>query len=687
MSCFLFFLHRICHKLISERCTILGRLFLLLFCFIFATCKKVEDVPVSYVKISKAVLQLVTGETTTLSAIIEPSNATNKLISWHSSNTGVVSVCCDGEITATGEGTAVIIVSSEDGGKIATCTITVSDNSEKTNLITGISLNVYELFLHPTDIVQLVATIDKSNTFFEWSSNKPDVAKVSHDGIVTAISEGMTAITVKSECGSKSTVCVVTVSIPDVAYTNVSSVTLCNSDLFLSPGSNATLSAAIEPSNASDRVIFWFSSDPAVATVSNNGEVIAISEGTATIVVTSKCGGKSAACIVTVSLFIDGYVSVYSVSLSNMELSLAPGDNITLTATIEPPEASDNTIFWSSNNPAIATVSDVGLITAVSEGTTAIIATSRCGSKSAACVVNVIPVTSVSIIPSEITLFSGDNTMLLAIVEPSNASEKTVYWSSNNPAVAIVDVDGIVTAISEGKADIVATSKCGEISAICAVTVSLPAEPLTITIEFVVNIAGFLYLGISSLSQYTVNWGNGDIQSYEEGERNHYYTSYSNFISEMITVTVTGNLVSFGVANNNDVRSINITQNSTLSELRISRNPIENIDVSGCLGLKLLEVSVCDLKSLDLSKNLLLRTLLCEHNSLNNLCLKNNTQLELVRVNSNDFDSSALNKLFYSLHENPHPYYYFTKNILVSNNPGSSACDPSIATKKGWIVH
>ncbi|MDR2041112.1 MAG: Ig-like domain-containing protein, partial [Tannerella sp.] len=145
-----------------------------------------------------------------------------------------------------------------------------------------------------------------------------------------------------------------------------------------------------------------------------------------------------------------------------------------LTATVLPDNATDKTVPWSSSHPDVATVSETGLVTAVSEGTATITATTQNGERTASCEVTVtvptIPVASVTLDITEATLEVGVTQQLTATVFPENATDKTVSWSSSHPDVATVSETGLVTAVSEGTATITATS--GEQSDICEVTVT-----------------------------------------------------------------------------------------------------------------------------------------------------------------------------------------------------------------------
>ena len=198
------------------------------------------------------------------------------------------------------------------------------------------------------------------------------------------------------------------------------------------------------------------------------------SEGEA--VITAVCGEVSADCEVVVAKHV---IPVTAVKLSASSLALTEGDVARLTATVEPADATDKTVVWSSDSPEIAEVDQEGNVTAKSEGEAVITAVS--GDVSGTCTVvvskRIIPVTSVAVIPEYVELTEGDSKALMVRIQPSDATDKTVVWSSDAPEIVEVSDGGRITAISEGTAVITATS--GDVSGTCTVVVSKPYIPVS----------------------------------------------------------------------------------------------------------------------------------------------------------------------------------------------------------------
>jgi hypothetical protein len=157
----------------------------------------------------------------------------------------------------------------------------------------------------------------------------------------------------------------------------------------LAVGGSGTLTATVQPSNATNKAVSWTSSNTAVARINGGGSSVAVDAvdaGQATITVTTSDGGKTATCTITV---VTAVVPVTGVTLDKSSLTLAKvGDSETLVATVQPDNATNKNVTWSSSNPNVASVSN-GLVTALAPGTAAITVTTQDGGKTATCSVTV----------------------------------------------------------------------------------------------------------------------------------------------------------------------------------------------------------------------------------------------------------------------------------------------------------
>ena len=167
---------------------------------------------------------------------------------------------------------------------------------------------------------------------------------------------------------------------------SVTSVTLNSTFMELTEGDSQTLIATISPSNADNQKVIWTSSNSSVASV-KEGRVTAIKEGVATITAKSDDGNKTATCQITVKAKV---YPVESISLDKTSAEMTEGDELTLTATVKPDNATNKNVVWSSTDIAVVTVSN-GKIKAINAGCAVIRAASENGGFIAECNIKVLP--------------------------------------------------------------------------------------------------------------------------------------------------------------------------------------------------------------------------------------------------------------------------------------------------------
>ena len=359
------------------------------------------DVPATGVTLSETVLSLTEGESATLTATVEPENATDKAIVWTSSDNAVATVK-NGVVTAVKAGTATITAAC--GSAKAECTVTVtaapaSPLSVKVGTaaypvkpVDGQAGKYHAAVPYGNDVT---VTIDAdASAFFMITDAKGNYTDF-YSNPFTATAAQLDKLLISKDIPftpANSASKVAYLSIMDaMAGTTyelyieltrkavpATGVTLSETALSLHPTEKATLTAAVAPENTTDTLV-WTSSNDAVATV-KDGVVTAKSEGTATI--TAACGSAKAECVVTVL----PPIPATGVTLDKAALKLYEGDAAKLTATVEPENTTDKTIVWTSSDNAVATVKD-GAVTAVKAGTATI--TAACGEAKATCAVTV----------------------------------------------------------------------------------------------------------------------------------------------------------------------------------------------------------------------------------------------------------------------------------------------------------
>ena len=175
------------------------------------TAVKAKTVGVTEVTLDKTELTLTEGETGTLTATVKPDNADNKKVTWSSDKTEVATVDGAGKVTAVKAGEAVVTVTTEDGGKTATCKVTVK---AKAVPVTGVEVNPWAVTLSVRGTSKLSYTIrpaDATNQNVKWESESPSVATVDSEGNVQGVAAGTAKICVTTEDGGFKSYCTVTV--------------------------------------------------------------------------------------------------------------------------------------------------------------------------------------------------------------------------------------------------------------------------------------------------------------------------------------------------------------------------------------------------------------------------------------------------------------------------------------------
>ena len=461
----------------------------------------------------------------TLEALVFPQNASDKTVSYSSSDETVATVDGNGVVTAVSRGTATITAKTTDGGYTDTCDITVEQR------VTGVSVSQTNSTLvlgdsdTSNDSVSLTATVSPSNANNQditWKSSDPSVATVDESGVVTAQKAGTTIITTTTTDGGFYDTCSVKVeqrASGVMVSPDLHTLVLGDAD---TENDTVTLTAAVSPDDATDKTVSYSSSDETVATVNENGVVTAVSRGTATITAKTTDGGYTDACDITVKQSVTGVSVSSKTSLLILGDSDTTNDSVSLSAVVSPSNANEQSISWSSSNEDVAMVDDSGNVTAQKAGTAIITATTADGGFSDTCSVKVEQRASgVAVSPDLHTLVLGDTdtendtVTLTAAVSPDDATDKTVSYSSSDKTVATVDENGVVTAISGGSAIITVTTNDGNHTAACNITVEQRVSCVSLSSSSVTLSAGETLtltaaVSPSDATYQTIKWKSSD---------------------------------------------------------------------------------------------------------------------------------------------------------------------------------
>jgi uncharacterized protein YjdB len=414
-----------------------------------------------------------------LIAIISPSDATNKNVTWTIQNvTGQATISSTGLVKAVSNGTVRARATANDGsGVYDQLDITISNQIFiPVNNITIVGAGGSTTINTANGTLQLYATMSPENAEIKtvtWSiiNNGTDQAQISSTGMVTAVLNGRVTARAMANDGSgvygqlSITISNQIVLVAGIVVSVNGGATSINSD-------NGTLqmNAAITPANATNQDMTWsIQNNTGQASINTSGLVNAIANGTVTAKATANDGSGvygtlgisiSNQVIPVTGIIITGAGETSTISENNGTLQLS--------ASISPDNATNKTVTWTMQNESgQATISVSGLVTAITNGTVTARATAIDGSgvygtllitvTNQAILVNSIQVTSVG--GAETITTPGGALQLTAEVLPANATNKTVQWSVQNiSGQATVNSNGLVTAVADGTVTVIATA-------------------------------------------------------------------------------------------------------------------------------------------------------------------------------------------------------------------------------------
>jgi uncharacterized protein YjdB len=430
------------------------------------------------------------GTTLQLVANVTPLNSTNQRVYWWSSNTSVVNVDASGLLTSLAPGQVTIKATSVNNNISASISVYVPTPITGLNVLPGtITLNPNMLALPLKNLGLIRALVEPEEADYKhltWeivSSTQAQPAPVGITDVislpmngtvlardssgditdntqasVTALSNGTAVIKVSTygepygvygTYTSTVTVNVVT-PITDVVMENLDMVINLNPhtaeyDSSRSLPESYKITATLKPAYPSNMNVFWSSSNPKVAVVSNNSPAVLntvssdpnfglwqitetitpLSNGTAVIKVTTADGCKTATTTVVVTTPVTG------LAMSAMPVTLNPNKYYTLQATVLPTTATNRALVWESTNTAVATVDSNGVVKAITSGSCGISATTVDGDFSAISQVNVVtPLVGVQLmVNTPLPIHINDVVQILVVMVPTTASNQQFSWT------------------------------------------------------------------------------------------------------------------------------------------------------------------------------------------------------------------------------------------------------------------
>lgn len=357
---------------------------------------------VTGVKLNVTSLTISVGSNGSLSAIVSPSNATNKSVVWSSSNESVALVSSKGNVVGVSPGSAIITATTQDGNKTAMANVTVKKASSSTTggsstggsttggstsnyiKVTKISINSDDFTIKVGNTKSLGYTITPSNATNKkvaWSTSNPAIAKVSSTGKVTGVSAGTAYITVKSVDGASDKVKVIVAKGDPIKATKI---VLSPSSLTLNVGVTKKVTATVYPSNATIKTITWVSHNTSIVKVDSTGNVTGVKAGKTQI----SAYTTDNAVVATMNVEVKSNngsstnpstptnVAVSSLVVSPTYIDMYVNDTSTVSVSVLPSNASNKNLTWSSSDSSIATVTQSGVVKGIKYGTATIKVTS-----------------------------------------------------------------------------------------------------------------------------------------------------------------------------------------------------------------------------------------------------------------------------------------------------------------------
>lgn len=419
------------------------------------------------------------GDSFDLYAIVTDQKAN---VTWTSSNESIATVVLSETdkytvcVTGISRGTAVIQAIQEVNGvkKYAECQVSINEPVQNITLVpTELEIDKGEQYP-----LKLIFEPEKAdNTEVLWVSSDESVATVSDAGVITAVDGGDCTISVVTLDGVKVAACKLHVRVPVTDITLSKTQVTCS----LSLGSYQLSYNILPEGNGVNTNVVWETSNPEVLTVDKNGFVTFVSPGNATVICQTEDTGTTGINLVATCDFVIEQ-PVTSVSLDYTDVTLKIGEQLRLTSTVKPDNATNKELIWVSSNPSVVTVDD-GMLTAVAGGDAAILVQSVDSGVTALCNVKVYqPVTSVSLSSNSMEVRKGTDFWLYATANPANADNPAIAWTSSNPTIATVDSTGKVVTLAAGETTITATSVDTGVFATCKLTVLEPVTGISLNV-------------------------------------------------------------------------------------------------------------------------------------------------------------------------------------------------------------
>ncbi|AEV67517.1 Ig-like domain-containing protein [Acetivibrio clariflavus] len=385
------------------------------------------------------------GDNQLLSVTVLPYDVTDKNVKYASSNEKVATVNGLGRITALSEGETVITVKA--GNKENSFVLKVLP--KKDTRVKDIDLGDYQEKMKVGETQLLMPAVipqDAVNPGFKYTSTKTEVATINEIGRIRAHKEGTTVIIVEADGVKKQ------FELTVYGEIKAAEMDLGDYQKVMKVGDKQLLTPSVLPREASDRKITYKSTNEDVASVNVFGRIEAHAIGETEIIVSVDEIEKS----FDLKVIENKDYPVEDIYIEKYEEKMEVGKTQRLSVTVLPYYAKDSTVEYSSEDYTIATVNSSGEIKAIKEGSTVI--NIKAGDVTKQITIHVVTATErIAVNKTYVVLKTGEQFQLNCKVSPPEANQK-IEFKSNEPLVAKVDDNGLITAVDTGVATIIVTN-------------------------------------------------------------------------------------------------------------------------------------------------------------------------------------------------------------------------------------
>ena len=655
---------------------------------IFTACKADIITLPDAVTLGVNYITLSPGESLTLTAKVTPDEATNKTITWYSSDPEVVKVV-DGMVTAIKEGKAAIIVTTKSGQKTETCMVTV------TYSVFGFALDKVSTLLPAGQNIRLNETItpnDAPDKTVSWESSNPDIASVA-DGVVTAKTPGTAIISVVSEVGAKTAKCTVKVVPENYQFLSLTFQPSVSLSLLMSGDGEVNIAwddeSDYDTSMLSDRPSYYlhsyaFGSPPKTITIAgenitswycNTYQITNLNLSNCTTLTSLTCSNS-----LLTSLDLSNNTALttlicFNNLLTSLDLSFNP-------ALIELNCSGNSLTSLDMNNNTALTVlncSDNRLTNLrVSECTALVTLNCSYNLLTNLDISNNVTMLNLNCINNQIANLDVFRNSALVNLNCENNQLTSLDVSKNIALTSFCCDNNPMNSLNVSNTELISFGINN--STMGSITVSGNAMLRNVYLQRS-QITNVVMRDNAVLTNFDCRWN----QFTDLMISGNTMLTYFNFGgNQLVNMNLSDAAMSGLNFRNNQITNLVINYNDALENIICYGTQLTSLDVSNNPALSTLDCCDNQLESLNVSNNIALSILSCYSNRLTSLDLNDNIALTLLICSNNQFSAEALNALFGTLHDNAANME--NKRIDIRLNPGTNTCDQSIVTKKGWIV-